>query len=160
EPFIGKEDLRPYYFASKERKDYFFKQIKSEYLRELVERLMGGRMAVASLKDKLAGLSASDAEYIFDIIAQKILGEGKYSVPPKGIDGIRVLVETHQELQTRLQKLIRTFPINKVGIWICSGWDKCIVSSEEKERLREYMVELSVQGNELVKKATKAISKI
>lgn len=65
EPLIGKEDLRPYYFASKERKDYFFNQIQSEYLRELIERLLGSRMFVATLKDKLKELSKQDAEYVF-----------------------------------------------------------------------------------------------
>lgn len=96
----------------------------------------------------------------FDIITQKILGEGKYNVPPKGIDGIRVLVETHPELQTRLQKLIRTFPIEEVGIWVCSGWDKCFVLKEEKQKLKDYIDELSTKGNDTVRKLAKTISKI
>lgn len=160
EPFIGMEDLRPYYFASKERKDYFFNQIQSEYLRGLIEKMMGGRMYVVNLKEKLKELSIQDSEYVFDIIAQKMLGEGNYKKPPTGIDGIRVLVEMHPELQSRLQKLIRTFPIGQVGAWICSGWDRCIISKEEKEKLREYMSELSTKGNEAVRTVAKAIKKI
>jgi hypothetical protein len=47
EPYVGNIDLRPYYFASKEKEDYFFKQVKSEKLRFIIDGLMGPSMYIA-----------------------------------------------------------------------------------------------------------------
>lgn len=56
-PMLENIDLRPYFFACKEREDFFFEQIKSEQLRELVYVLMSGKMAIASKIDEIIHLS-------------------------------------------------------------------------------------------------------
>lgn len=151
EPLLADIDLRPYYFASKEKEDYFFNQVKSEKLRLIIDGLMSSSMYIASITDKIKNLTGEEAKYVFDILSQKILGQGDGSKRPKGIDGIKVLVQLHKELQENLIGLITSFKNERVGLWICSGWDKCIIGKEEKEKLDKYYAQLSINGSAVVK---------
>ncbi|MNB82491.1 KAP family P-loop domain protein [compost metagenome] len=160
EPELGNLDLRPYYFASKEKRDYFFNQVKSEKLRFVIDGLMSSSVYyIASINDKIESLSFEEAKYVFDIVSQKILGQGDGARKPNGIDGIITLVKFHRELQSELLGLIASFKKDRVGVWICSGWDKCIVDINEKRKLEEYYTLLSKEGNALVKAALKTIQK-
>lgn len=151
EPYIGEEDLRPYYFASKERKDYFLSQIHSEQLRELVQKMMGSRLVVVSLIDEIKALNYSNAEMVFSLICGKIQEDSDYSKMPKGIDGIRLLVELHPKLQVKLIEFIKTFSVSSVGSWICSGWEKSITEPDYKAKLKNYIEEISKNGSTAVK---------
>lgn len=160
EPPLGGEDLRPYYFASKEKKDYFFSQIKSEKLRYIIDGLMSSSAYyIASINDKISGLTSEEAKYSFDILSQKILGQGDGSKKPDGIDGIIALVKFHKELQNELISLIASFKMERVGAWICSGWDKCIIDTTEKQKLNDYYAVLLENGNPLVKATLKTVMK-
>jgi hypothetical protein len=157
DPYVGNIDLRPYYFASKEKEDYFFKQVKSEKLRFIIDGLMGPSMYIAGMKDKIEDLTVEESKFVFDTLSQKILGQGNISKKPNGIEGIIELVKVHKELQNNLIGLIRSFKMDEVGAWICTGWDKCIVDQKPKEELINYYKLLSESGNKLVKAALKAM---
>ena len=159
EPSLGGEDLRPYYFASKEKKDYFFNQIKSEKLRYIIDGLSSSAYFIASINDKIDGLTSEEAKYVFDILSQKILGQGDGSKKPDGIDGVIALVKLHKELQSELISLISSFNMDRVGVWICSGWDKCIVDEAEKQKLNAYYAILSQKGSPFVKAALNTVKK-
>lgn len=159
EPYIGSIDLRPYYFASKEKEDYFFKQVKSENLRFIIDGLMSTSMYIASISDKIKVLTSEESKYVFDILSQKILGQGNFAKKPKGIEGIIELVKLHKELQSNLISLISSFKMDQVGVWICSGWDKCIVDQEPKEQLVNYYNLLFENGNQFVKATLKTMKK-
>lgn len=157
EPYVGNIDLRPYYFASKEKEDYFFKQVKSEKLRFIIDGLMGTSMYIAGMKDKIIELTVEESKFVFDTLSQKILGQGNISRKPSGIEGIIELVKVHKELQNNLIGLIRSFNMDEVGAWVCTGWDKCIVDQKSKEELSNYYKLLSESGNKLVKAALKTM---
>lgn len=159
QPYIGNTDLRPYYFASKEKEDYFFNQAKSEKLRFIIDGLMSTSMYIASISDKIEVLTSEEAKYVFDILSQKILGQGDVTKKPNGVEGIIVLVKLHKELQSNLIGLIESFKIDQVGVWVCSGWNKCIIDQEQKEKLNNYYNLLSKNGNHLVKTALQAMKK-
>ena len=160
EPPLGGEDLRPYYYASKEKKDYFFSQIKSEKLRYIIDGLMSTSVYyIASINDKISALTSEEAKYVLDILSQKILGQGDGSKKPDGIDGIIALVKFHKELQNELISLIASFKMERVGAWICSGWEKCIVDATEKQKLNDYYAVLLQKGNPLVKATLKTVKK-
>lgn len=159
EPFLGDVDLRPYYFASKEKEDYFFKQIKSEKLSAIIDGLMSSEMYIASIKDKVKNLSEEEAKLVFDVLAQKILGQGDGTAKPRGIEGAKVLVELHSELQKALIELIVSFKKEKVGLWICNGWDRCITGDEEKSKLHEVFEVLSRDGSKEVQVVLKTMQK-
>jgi hypothetical protein len=91
EPLLGEIDLRPYFFASKEKEDFFFEHVKSEQLRILISKLMGGTMNIASANDEIKTLSPSDARKVFEVLSSKVLKNGDIAMMPKGIEGIKVL---------------------------------------------------------------------
>jgi hypothetical protein len=152
EPVLGDIDLRPYFFASKESEDFFFEQIKSEQLRELVSKLMGGTMVVATANDEITKLTQEDAKTVFRHLADRIKKAGDISTQPKGIDGVRVLVEHHKELEPSLISLIENFDAKTVGAWVCNGWDKSITTGDCKARLRAYLSKLENEGSLFTKK--------
>ncbi len=153
QPLIGDIDLRPYFFACKERENYFFEQIKSEQLRELVTRLMGGQMVVATTKDEVKALSQDDAKKVFDHLIIRIKKTSDFATQPSGIIGIRALVENHKELETSLVSLIEYFDTKTVGVWICNGWGNSISSEAVKTKFRSYLSKLEKEGNSFTKKA-------
>ncbi|MDD4324355.1 MAG: P-loop NTPase fold protein [Eubacteriales bacterium] len=153
EPLLGEIDLRPYFFASKEKEDFFFDQVKSDQLRILISKLMGGTMNIASANDEIKELSPADARKVFEILSSKILKNGDIALMPKGIEGIKALVSEHSDLEPSLIALIETFDCKRVGVWICSGWDKCITAENSKLRLGKYYESLLKEGNGLVRAA-------
>jgi hypothetical protein len=153
EPLLGEIDLRPYFFASKEKEDFFFDQVKSDQLRILISKLMGGTMNIASANDEIKALSPADARKVFEILSSKILKNGDIALMPKGIEGIKALVSQHSDLEPSLITLIETFDCKRVGVWICSGWDKCITAENPKLRLGKYYESLLKEGNGLVRAA-------
>lgn len=153
EPALGNIDLRPYFFASKEREDYFFEQIKSEKLRELVSKLMSTSMVIASVNEEIKNLTQEEAKRVYDQVTIKTKKALDVSKQPNGIDGIRTLVELHEELETALITFIESFPVKTVGTWICTGWDKSIKTEASKIRLREYITKLKTDGQRLTKAA-------
>jgi hypothetical protein len=159
EPVLGDIDLRPYFFASKEREDFFIEQIKSEQLRELVLRLMGGTMVIATANEEIKKLTQEDAKTVFWHLANRIKKSGDISKQPKEIDGVRVLVEHHKELEHSLVGLIENFDAKTVGAWICNGWNKSITTDTCKTRLHTYLSKLEKEGSLLTKRAAQTISK-
>lgn len=153
EPLLGEIDLRPYFFASKEKEDFFFNQVKSDQLRYLISKLMGGTMNIASANDEIKALSSADAKKVFEVLSSKILKNGDFAMMPKGIEGIKALVTHHSELEPSLIGLIEAFDCKRVGAWICSGWDKCLTTENSKSRLGKYYESLSKEGNGFVKAA-------
>lgn len=151
EPSLSLVDLRPYFFASKEKNDYFFKQVKSDTLRLLIDRLMSTKMNIANVQDEVKNLTEEEASRVFDILSSKILQQSNFTSKPKGIDGVICLVKLHPKLENSLINLIELFGIKKVGAWICSGWDVCIRSQESKQKLDEYFDRLKKEGQPMVK---------
>ena len=159
EPTLKDVDLRPYFFACKEREDFFFEQIKSEQLRELVYVLMSGKMAIAGKNDEIKNLSNDEARLVFNQLKTKVKKIPDTSMQPNGINGIRILVEHHKELENSLLSFIESFQTDTVGAWICAGWKNCITTVEGKERLRKYIKKLKTAGTKLTKIAAETALK-
>jgi hypothetical protein len=159
EPLLGEVDLRPYFFASKEKEDFFFDQVKSDQLRHLISKLMSGTMNIASVNDEIKALSTADSKKVFEVLSSKILKNGDIAMMPKGIEGIKALVTHHRDLEPSLIGLVEAFDCTRVGAWICSGWDKCLTTENSKSRLYKYYESLSKDGNGFVKAALKNIRK-
>ena len=151
EPALSNVDLRPYFFASKEKNDYFFNQVKSDRLRQLIDVLMSTTMNIANAKSEISKLTEEEATRVFSILSSKILAQGNIKEKPKGIDGIISLVEAHPQLEEDLVKLLELFEVKKVGAWICTGWERCIRSQKAKQRLEKYFEKIKQEGNGMTK---------
>ena len=90
---------------------------------------------------------------LFRSLKVKIKKSSDISTQPKGIEGIRILVEHHGEFEDSLLKLIESFPINTVGVWICTGWENSIKTHKGQEKLRNYLEKLKTNGTKLTQRA-------
>lgn len=154
EPEIIDRDLRPYYYACKEKIDYFSGKSSQNDLSEVVDLLFRDKMAIVSRIDELKNLTSQEADQVFDVVVQKIMEKGQFDKKPKGTDGLIILVQSKPELRKSLINFIDTIPLSEVGVWIISGWDKAIPNDcEEKRELEQYFDKLESSGTKVVKDA-------
>lgn len=152
DPDITDKDLRPYYYASKEKFDYFSGKVSGNNLSELVDLLFGDEMVIVGRVEELKNLTNQEAEQVFSVVAQKIMEKGQFETKPKGIDGLIVLVQNKPELRKSLVGFIDAIPIDTVGIWIINGWDKAIPKTcDERKVLNQYFEKLKKDGSTTVK---------
>ncbi len=152
DPDITDKDLRPYYYASKEKFDYFSGKVSGNNLSELVDLLFGDEMVIVGRVEELKNLTNQEAEQVFSVVAQKIMEKGQFETKPKGIDGLIVLVQNKPELRKSLVGFIDAIPIDTVGIWITNGWDKAIPKTcDERKVLNQYFEKLKKDGSATIK---------
>ena len=87
EPEITDKDLRPYYYACKEKMDYFSGKTSKNDLSEIVELLFRDEMIIVGRVEDLKNLTNQESDQVFGIVAQKIMEKGQFDMKPKGIDG-------------------------------------------------------------------------
>ena len=157
-PDLSNEDLRPYYFASKENEDFFFDKTVDDKIREIVLTLMAQSMAIASRIDDIKALSADEADKVYDLVIEKIFAQDSWDKKPNGIDGLVALVENHQRLRGKLLIFIKGVDVSRAGIWIVNGWNKALPKdSVEGQQLKQYFDSLSEKEgvNTRIKQALK-----
>ena len=158
EPDIMDVDLRPYYYACKEKIDYFAGRAESSDLSEIVDILLKSEMVVTQYIDKLKGLTEQQSEQVFGIIAQRIMEKGNFENKPDGIDGLRILVQQKNSLRRQLADFIAGLPKTQVGVWVTNGWNKAIPSDcSEHSIIDKYFEELKTDGNPIVQGTLKAV---
>ena len=158
EPDIMDVDLRPYYYACKEKIDYFAGRAESSDLSEIVDILLKSEMVVTQYIDKLKGLTEQQSEQVFGIIAQRIMEKGNFENKPDGIDGLRILVQQKNSLRRQLADFIAGLPKTQVGVWVANGWNKAIPSDcSEHSIIDKYFEELKTDGNLIVQGTLKAV---
>ncbi len=157
EPEISDKDLRPYYYACKEKMDYFSNVPFHSDLSEMVDLLFRDAMVIAGRIEDIQKLTGPEAEQVFAIVAQKIMEKGQFDPKPKGIDGLIILVQNKPELRKLLAAFIEAIPVNKAGVWVTIGWDKAIPPNcEEKSRLNQYIEKLKKEGTTAIQNVLKS----
>lgn len=156
EPEITDKDLRPYYYACKEKIDYFSGKSSQNDLSEVVDLLFRDEMAIVGCIEDLKNLTSQESDQVFDVVVQKIMKRGQFDTKPKGTDGLIILVQSKPELRKSLINFIEAIPVSKVGVWILHGWDKAIPKDcEERKTLNQYFDKLKSSGTSVVKAALK-----
>ena len=156
EPEITDKDLRPYYYACKEKIDYFAGKSAQNDLSEVVDLLFRDEMAIVGRIEELKNLTNQEADQVFDVVVQKIMERGQFDTKPKGTDGLIVLVQSKPELRKSLVNFIDAIPVAKVGVWILHGWDRAIPKDcDERKLLSQYFDKLKSNGTLVVKAALK-----
>lgn len=156
EPEIIDKDLRPYYYACKEKIDYFSGKTSRNNLSEIIDLLFRDEMMIVGRVDELNNLTTQESEQVFGVVAQKIMEKGQFDVKPKGVDGLIILVKNKPELRKSLVNFIDAIPVDKAGVWIINGWDKAIPKEcNEREKIDQYFNKLRSGGTQFVKAALK-----
>ena len=99
EPPIGGEDLRPYLFVAKDRKDYFGPASILGHLAAVAEQLFELKFAVQGLEADLQRLAPPEAAKVFEAVRSRIVGGDSFDVELPGAAGLAVLAKAHPALQ-------------------------------------------------------------
>ncbi|MEY9685944.1 Qat anti-phage system ATPase QatA [Bradyrhizobium elkanii] len=160
QPPIAKEDLRPYLFVTKDRKDYFGAAVALGHLAPLVEKMFGPKIAVQRLEAELRQLVPAEAAQIFEAVRSRVVGSDSFEAQPPGIDGLTVLVRTQPALQNSLIDLLEAIPVGRYGPWVVSGWEGVIADAAAVQRFEQLLQRWAAGSNAVLKIAAAGALKV
>jgi len=150
---LGNEDLRPYLFVAKDRKDYFGAASVLGHLATVVDQLFGGKFAVQSLEADLKRLAPPEAAQVFEAVRGRIVGGDSFETEPSGVEGLVVLVKAHPTLQGSLIDFLEALPRERLGPWVCSGWEGVLKNQDSALRFDQLLQSWSKEGGPMLKVA-------
>jgi hypothetical protein len=156
QPKIGGEDLRPYLFVAKDRKDYFGATSALGHLSTVVEQLLGPRITVQAHEAELKKLALPEAAQVFEQVRARIMSGGVFDKEPPGVAGITVLVKAQPQLQADVLAFLEALPADRLGPWAVSGWDGVIKGQEFVARLEALRTRWATEGKSFLKTAAAA----
>lgn len=157
QPVIGAEDLRPYLFVAKDRKDYFGPASALGHLVAVVEQLFGGRFAVQGLEAELKRLAPLEAAQVFEAVRGRIVGGDNFETEPQGTAGLAVLVKAHPTLQSNLVDFLEALPRERIGPWACSGWEGVLREAGAAQRFERVLQVWSREGSPMLQAAASGV---
>ena len=153
QPSVGDEDLRPYLFVAKDRKDYFGAASVLGHLVGVVEQLFGGKFAVQGLEGALKRLAPPEAAQVFEAVRGRIVGSDSFDTEPPGAAGLTVLVKAHPTLQGGLVDFLEALPRDRLGPWACSGWEGVLKDLDAGQRFDRLLATWGKDGGPMLKAA-------
>jgi hypothetical protein len=151
QPLVGDEDLRPYLFIAKDRKDYFGAASVLGHLTGVVEQLFGGKFVVQAMEADLGRLAPPEAARVFEAVRGRIVGGDTFDTQPAGVDGLGILVKAQPSLQTSLLDFLEALPRERLGPWASGGWDASLKDGEAKARYDRLLLGWSKDGSPMLK---------
>ena len=150
---LGDEDLRPYLFVAKDRKDYFGAASALGHLATVAEQLLGDKFTVQGLEADLNRLAPPEAAQVFEAVRGRIVGGDSFEVEPPGAAGLTVLVKAQPPLQRNLVDFLEGIPRGRLGPWVCKGWEGVLKEPEEIARFERMLEVWSKEGSAALKVA-------
>lgn len=121
-PPLGNDDLRPYVFATRDKRNYLGGLAAASHLDTLVDRLLGPRLAVKSLGNEIAKLAGTEPEQVFDALQTAIRGAPDLAKEPAGLHGMVALVAGHPKLLWKLSAFLADLPVSSIGAWATTNF--------------------------------------
>lgn len=159
QPMVGQMDLRPYLFVAKDRKDYFGAATVLGHLASVAERLLGPKLAVQALESSLRKLVLPEAAQVFDAVRGRIVGADTFDTEPGGAAGLAVLVKAHPSLQSTLLDFLENLPAQRLGPWVCGGWEGVIKDSDVSQRFDRLLDKWAKDGAQVLRATARAVLK-
>ena len=154
---IGSEDLRPYLFVAKDRKDYFGAASALGHLATVVEQLLGTKFMVQGMEADLSRLAPPEAVQLFEAVRGRVVSSDSFNTEPPGAAGLAVLVKAHPSLQRSLVDFLEALPSDRLGPWICSGWEGILKEPDEARRFDRLLGIWAEEGGRTLKAAARSI---
>lgn len=154
---IGGQDLRPYLFVAKDRKDYFGAASVLGHLAAVVEQLFGAKFAVQGLEADLKRLAPPEAAQIFEAVRGRIVGGDSFDTEPPGAAGLVVLVKAHPTLQANLVDFLEALPRDRLGPWVCGGWEGVLKDGDATQRFDRLLQTWGKEGGAMLKAAATGV---
>jgi hypothetical protein len=159
QPAVGDLDLRPYLFVAKDRKDYFGAATVLGHLASVAEKLLGPKIAVQGMESTLRKLAFPEAAQIFEVVRGRIVGGDSFEKEPPGAPGLAVLVRAHPDLQGTLVDFLENLPAQRLGPWVCNGWDGVIKDPTAGQRFDRLLGKWAKDGSVMLKTAASGVLK-
>lgn len=159
QPGVGDLDLRPYLFVAKDRKDYFGAATVLGHLASVAEKLLGPKIAVQGMESTLRKLAFPEAAQIFEVVRGRIVGGDSFEKEPPGAPGLAVLVRAHPDLQATLVDFLENLPAQRLGPWVCGGWDGVIKEATAAQRFDRLLGKWAKDGPVMLKTAANGVLK-
>lgn len=160
QPPLADVDLRPYLFATKDKKDYFGPASALGHLATVAEKLLGPKLSVQGMESELKLLAKPEAAKLFEAVRSKIISGDAFDRQPAGIDGLVVLVKAQPSLQGDLVDLLHALPSNRCGPWVVGGWQGALKDPDAVARMTRLLGDWSkVAGNTMLKAAAEGALK-
>jgi len=163
EPSLGSNDLRPYFYISREKSPGFSTNIGlSVELNQIAEKLAAGNpMFIAGLTSQLKAINLSDAKKVFQYLSERAKQNSDWKTRPKEIEGIYALCKLHPELQDDLVSLFDNLPVSTLGSWIATGTKTLITHGSAKQKFEALLNEWGNQKeNIILKSAVESLSNL
>jgi len=154
---LGDVDLRPYLFVAKDRKDYFGAASVLGHLAAVVDQLFAGKFAVQALEGDLKRLALPEAAQVFEAVRGRIVGSDTFDTEPSGTAGLAVLVKAHPTLQGNLVDFLESLPCERLGPWVCSGWEGVLKDLNASQRFDRLLDEWGKEGSPMLKVAASGV---
>jgi hypothetical protein len=151
EPSLAGVDLRPYLFVAKDRKDYFGAATAFGQVAAIMDRLLGGRLAVQPEETSLRSLAPPEAAQVFEMLRARIMASGSFDKAPDGVEGLAVLVRAQPPLQPNLLDFLEALPAAHLGPWACGGWGNTLKDAASNKRFDQLLETWSTTGGTLLK---------
>jgi len=154
---IGNEDLRPYLFVAKDRKDYFGAASVLGHLSSVVEQLFGAKFAVQGLEGDLKRLALPEAAQVFEAVRSRIVAGDSFDTEPAGVAGLAVLVKAQPTLQGNLVDFLEALSTDNLGPWVCSGWEGALKEADASQRFDRLLQDWGKNGSIMLKAAASSV---
>lgn len=151
-PDIIKEDLRPYFFISREKNNWEAPLLdEMDNIKSLLPILRNGNsMAIAGIKDKFAVLTVEERNSLFSILSEDFRGLGSYESKPSGLLGLQELTKQFDDLQQKMLELLIYLPVDGIGTWAVSGWEG-IFRGDSLLKYNSFVERVATDGQTLAK---------
>lgn len=121
-PSIGSENLKPYLFVIKDRKNYLAGVAPlSAKLKRLVARLTAGDLNVAAVLGELRELPATEADALFKELRALVLATMSFDRRPPALAGLAALAQAQEGFQGRYVDVLAELPTDRLGLGVVSG---------------------------------------
>jgi len=159
-PPVADIDLRPYLFATKDKKDYFGPASVLGHLAAVAEKLLGPKISVQALESELKQLAQPEAAKLFEAVRAKIVSGDSFDTQPAGVDGMVVLVRAQPSLQGSLVDFLQALPSGRCGPWVVSGWQGALKDTDAQARMAQLVLGWATQSdNKMLRAAAEAANK-
>lgn len=160
QPSLAEIDLRPYLFATKDKKDYFGPASALGNLAKVAEKLFGSKLSVQALESELKQLAQPEAEKLFEAVRTKIMSGDIFDTQPAGVDGMAVLLKAQPSLQGKLLDFLHALPSSRCGPWVVGGWQSALKDADVITRYEKILDGWSkLTNNQMLKLAAEAANK-
>ncbi|SEM76207.1 Predicted P-loop ATPase, KAP-like [Methylobacterium sp. UNC300MFChir4.1] len=121
-PSIGGENLKPYLFVIKDRRNYLAGAVPlSAKLKRLVARLTAGDLNVAAVLGELRDLPATEADALFKELRALVLATMSFDRRPPALAGLAALAQAQEGFQGRYVDVLSELPTDRLGLGVIAG---------------------------------------